>query len=108
MGSQIQTKDGNYSKFLKTYLQPIPRTLPSVALVRERLFKIIREFVMDENLPLKEGHHLKNDLGLDSLDMVEVIMMCEKDFFTNLPDREWTKSETVLDLERLIFKSLKR
>lgn len=105
MGFQTQTKDGNYSKLLKGYLQPASRNLPP-AMVRERLFKILKEFISDDKVVLSPNMGLKDDLGLDSLDMVEIIMSCEKDFFTNLPDKEWAKCKTILELEQIIFKSL--
>ena len=34
--------------------------------------------------------NFKQDLGLDSLDMVELVMICEKDFKVSMPDHEWT------------------
>ncbi|MEM7371234.1 MAG: acyl carrier protein [Bacteroidota bacterium] len=46
--------------------------------------------------------NFKADLGLDSLDMVEMIMICEKDFLIHLPDHEWTHLASPGDLLHLI------
>ena len=45
---------------------------------------------------------LKEDFGLDSLDMVELVMICEKDFYISVPDREWQKLRTASDLLDLV------
>lgn len=37
---------------------------------------------------------LKEDYGLDSLDMVELVMYCEKDFSLILRDHEWRNLRT--------------
>lgn len=37
---------------------------------------------------------LKEDYGLDSLDMVELVMYCEKDFSLILRDHEWRSLRT--------------
>ncbi|MCI4670142.1 MAG: acyl carrier protein [Bacteroidia bacterium] len=108
MGSQVQAKDGNYSKLLKKYLQPSSGAIANTRLVREKLYEILADFTHPNTVQISQELRFKDDLGLDSLDMVEVIMICEKDFFTNLPDLEWTKSSTVMDLENLILKSIGR
>ncbi|MDW3647540.1 MAG: acyl carrier protein [Bacteroidia bacterium] len=49
-----------------------------------------------------ENAQFKSDLGLDSLDMVELIMICEKDFYITLPDSEWEGLRTPSELIDLI------
>ncbi|MEM6800733.1 MAG: acyl carrier protein [Bacteroidota bacterium] len=49
-----------------------------------------------------EQAQFKSDLGLDSLDMVEMIMICEKDFYITLPDSEWEGIRTPSELIDLI------
>ena len=48
-----------------------------------------------------EGH-LRDEFALDSLDMVELVMICEKDFYISIPDREWQKLKTASDLLDLV------
>lgn len=49
---------------------------------------------------------LKEDVGLDSLDMVELVMVCERDFLISLPDNEWLSVRTGNDLLTLIRQKL--
>lgn len=39
--------------------------------------------------------HFKNDLGLDSLDAVEVVMALEEEFGFEIPDNETDKIDSV-------------
>jgi len=45
-----------------------------------------------------ESSRLKNDLGIDSLDIVELIMAIEKEFGINIPDEMQDKYITVRDV----------
>ncbi|MCX6822666.1 MAG: acyl carrier protein [candidate division SR1 bacterium] len=42
--------------------------------------------------------HLKNDLGGDSLDQVEMVMECEKKYGIKIPDLEAEKLNTVEEI----------
>ena len=44
----------------------------------------------------------KEELGFDSLDMIEMIMTCERDFYISLPDKEWKHLDTPQELTHLI------
>ncbi|RMG73394.1 MAG: hypothetical protein D6722_03810 [Bacteroidetes bacterium] len=44
---------------------------------------------------IKAGTRFKEDLGLDSLDMVEMVMICEKEFHVILVDQDWVRLRTV-------------
>lgn len=44
------------------------------------------------------------DLGFDSLDSVEMVMDCEKEFSIAIPEAETTKMQTVKDLIDIIEK----
>jgi acyl carrier protein len=50
---------------------------------------------------------LAEDMGLDSLDRVELVMMCEANFGISLPDHEWAGVETAGDLVELIRNKLR-
>lgn len=49
---------------------------------------------------------LKDDLGLDSLDFVELCMFCEKEFDVYIKDEEFRSFETVEELVDLIFNKI--
>ena len=46
--------------------------------------------------------HVKNDLGGDSLDQVELVMECEKEFKIKIPDLEAEKLNTVEEIVNYI------
>ena len=45
---------------------------------------------------------LREDLALDSLDMIELVMLCEKDFHILIEDRTWMKVETVGQMKKIV------
>jgi acyl carrier protein len=49
---------------------------------------------------------LKNDLGADSLDMVEIVMECEKRLAIVISDEQMDEIKTVADLERICTDNL--
>ena len=57
--------------------------------------------IIAEQLPIKDEAEVKNeasfldDLGADSLDMVELVMCLEDEFETEIPDEEAEKITTV-------------
>ena len=59
----------------------------------------------DEITPEK---HLINDLGADSLDIVEVSMMLEREFNVKFDEDDHAKIKTVSDLYNLIEKYTKK
>ena len=46
---------------------------------------------------MKESSHFVNDLGLDSLDTVEVVMAFEEEFGLEIPDKDADKILTCTD-----------
>ena len=59
----------------------------------------------DEITPEK---HLFNDLGADSLDIVEVSMMLEREFNVKFAESDTVKIQTVGDLYELVEKYTKK
>ena len=59
----------------------------------------------DEITPEKS---IKNDLGADSLDIVEVLMMLEREFNLKFAESDTEKIQTVGDLYELIEKYTKK
>ena len=57
--------------------------------IEQRVKKIVAE-----QLGVNEAE-IKNDLGADSLDMVELVMALEDEFETEIPDEEAEKITTV-------------
>ena len=59
-----------------------------------------RFFVLHEQLTLES--HFINDLGLDSLDHVEVIMAMEDEFMMEIPDKDAEKLLRPIDIVKYI------
>ena len=73
-------------------------------LVRQDLKQIIND-LLDYELPAITGKtHLQNDLGMDSLDVVELIIDVEKLYGIQIPDDEVEKVKTFNDVFNLLCK----
>ena len=64
------------------------------------------EFEIDPQKLVPEAH-IKDDLGLDSLDIVDMIIVLEQAFNFNLPDRSAIADITTLDELYAFIESLK-
>lgn len=65
---------------------------------RELIFNKVVEIIDDKIgafKPIKEEDHFYNTMGFDSLDNIELIMECEKEFDIAIPDEDVEKIETV-------------
>lgn len=76
---------------------------------QERVVNIIqKDFVTSANHdPIEDSTHLVNDLGLDSLDVLELAMVLEEEFGIEIPDEELEPVATVGDFVRAVKKRLK-
>lgn len=62
---------------------------------REKIIEIVKDAILNTSGDYKpdyeeihEGSHLHDDLGMDSLDFVEIILYLEKTLNIGLPDEE--------------------
>ena len=70
--------------------------------IEERLKEIIiKQFGESEKTVTLESSFV-NDLGADSLDIVELVMELEDEFDVNIPDEEAEKMQTVGDAVKYI------
>lgn len=75
-------------------------------MVYERLKKIIAEQLnVDEDIITPESS-FKDDLGADSLDIVELVMAVEEEFDIEFPDEDAEKISTVADAAEYISSML--
>ena len=58
-------------------------------------------------IDVRDTDHLENDLGLDSLDRVELWLTLEDDFDVSIPEEEAKTIETVMDCINLVKKYVK-
>ncbi|HNY14601.1 MAG TPA: acyl carrier protein [Bacteroidales bacterium] len=68
---------------------------------------LIEEFEIDENA-IKPDAHLKNDLGLESLDFVDIAVIVQKEFGLTLKGEEMTSIRTLQNLYDYIFNCIQK
>lgn len=73
----------------------------------EKVKKIVVEKLSVPEEKVTEDAAFINDLGADSLDVVEFIMEVEKEFNITIPDEEATKLTTVGDAVKYIEDHIK-
>jgi len=81
-------------------------------MTRENIVKtinglLIEEFEIDEKLITPEAH-LKNDLGLESLDFVDIAVIVQKEFGLTLKGEEMTSIRTLQNLYDYIEKCIQK
>lgn len=67
-------------------------------LIRERVILVLNLYDKIDPAKLSVDSHFIKDLGLDSLDHVEVIMAMEDEFGFEIPDQDAEKLSTPKDL----------
>ena len=70
------------------------------------IFEKVREILMDQ-LDVEEDavtmdSNIQNDLGADSLDIVDLVMSLEEEFDCEIPDEEIENIKTVGDIVKYI------
>lgn len=65
--------------------------------VSERVMTVLKNFEKVDPVKVNDKAHFSNDLGLDSLDQVEICMAIEEEFAIQIPDAEAEKILTTED-----------
>ncbi len=76
-----------------------------MASVKERVVDIVAEQLGVDKDRVKDDAQFINDLGADSLDIVELVMELEEEFDINIPDDAAEKIQTVGQAIEYIEKS---
>ncbi|CAH2064706.1 unnamed protein product [Thlaspi arvense] len=63
--------------------------------VTDRVISVVKNFQRVDPAKVTPKAHFQNDLGLDSLDSVEVVMALEEEFGFEIPDNEADKIQSV-------------
>ena len=64
----------------------------------EKLTEMIQFHTGDDSMVIHEDMVLKSDLGLSSLDLINLICMIEDEYEIEIPDRDITTFRTVRDV----------
>mmetsp|Transcript_1215 Transcript_1215/g.2329 ORF Transcript_1215/g.2329 Transcript_1215/m.2329 type:complete len:152 (-) Transcript_1215:501-956(-) len=67
------------------------------AAVTDRVISVVKNFQKVDPAKVSPTSHFINDLGLDSLDVVEVVMAFEDEFMIEIPDSEAEKIASVAE-----------
>ena len=65
--------------------------------VLNRVIEVVKNFEKVDASKVTNDSHFINDLGLDSLDVVEVVMALEQEFIVDIPDHDAEKIQSVND-----------
>ncbi|OMH80695.1 Acyl carrier protein, mitochondrial, partial [Zancudomyces culisetae] len=63
--------------------------------IRDRIFAVLKDFDKVKQENISETAEFTKDLGLDSLDTVEVVMAIEEEFSVEIPDDDADAINTV-------------
>ncbi|XP_039126817.1 LOW QUALITY PROTEIN: acyl carrier protein 2, mitochondrial-like [Dioscorea cayenensis subsp. rotundata] len=63
--------------------------------VTDRVITVVKNFQKVEPSKVTPNAHFHNDLGLDSLDAVEIVMALEEEFGFEIPDNEADKINSI-------------
>lgn len=79
---------------------------------REEITRIINNLLVEEfeisESQLGPDAHLKNDLGLESLDFVDIAVIVQKEFGLTLRGEEMTSIKTLRDLYDHIYNRIQK
>lgn len=65
---------------------------------RQRVIRVIAETLESNAENIKPEHDLRNDVGCDSLDCIEIMMGLETEFGIEIDDDQFEKHQTVQDV----------
>jgi acyl carrier protein len=81
-------------------------------MTKEEIAQIIKTFLIDEfeieEEKINPSAHLKDDLGLESLDFVDIAVIVQKEFGLTLKGEEMTAIRCLDDLHQYIFNCLNK
>lgn len=70
-------------------------------MTKEKIDTLLRSILLEKGVletQLTYDAHLEHDLGLDSLDLAELIMDIEREFKISVAEEEWEKVTTYIKL----------
>lgn len=77
---------------------------------RKELESKVKEIVTDQLIidprEVSETDKIVEDLGADSLDCIEIVMNCEREFGIHIPDNELDSIQTIKDLCDIVEKKI--
>nr|XP_043615483.1 acyl carrier protein 2, mitochondrial [Erigeron canadensis] len=81
--------------FRRHFSEEVRGTFLDKSEVTDRVVTCVKNFQKVDPSKVTPAAHFQNDLGLDSLDTVEIVMALEEEFGFEIPDNEADKINTV-------------
>jgi acyl carrier protein len=69
--------------------------------ISSKLFSCFNELGIEKS-SLSDSAHIIKDLGLDSLDLADLVMRLEMAFNINIPDTDWSEIQTFGDIQNYL------
>lgn len=76
-------------------------------IIKLKVLEIVKNITENKVMDLKEGALLKDAIGIDSLDYMDLWLSVEQALKVDIPEKEVRKCETVCDLIDLIERNMK-
>ncbi|KAM1308581.1 hypothetical protein EV2_011104 [Malus domestica] len=104
---QVQTLPSNPSSTAPLFLSPfaaircrlfseeVRGTFLDKSEVTDRVVSVVKNFQKVDPSKVTPNAHFESDLGLDSLDSVEIVMALEEEFGFEIPDNEADKIKSI-------------
>lgn len=81
--------------FRRNFSEEVRGTFLDKSEVTDRVINVVKNFQKVDSSKVTPNAHFQKDLGLDSLDTVEIVMALEEEFGFEIPDNEADKINSV-------------
>ncbi|OAY32251.1 acyl carrier protein 2, mitochondrial [Manihot esculenta] len=85
----------SFDGILRRFSEEVRGSFLDKSEVTDRVVNVVKNFQKVDPSKVTPNAHFHNDLGLDSLDTVEVVMALEEEFGFEIPDNEADKINSV-------------
>ncbi|KAG6409443.1 hypothetical protein SASPL_127482 [Salvia splendens] len=93
---QLQNPTGGLSQLFRRNFSDEPRgSFLEKSEVTDRVLNVVKNFQKVDPSKVTPSAHFQEDLGLDSLDTVEIVMALEEEFRFEIPDNEADKIQSL-------------
>ncbi|CAK7340164.1 unnamed protein product [Dovyalis caffra] len=87
--------DLSFNAICRRFSEEVRGTFLDRSEVTDRVVNVVKNFQKVDPSKVTPNAHFQNDLGLDSLDTVEIVMALEEEFQFEIPDSEADKINTI-------------
>ncbi|EEF47370.1 acyl carrier protein 2, mitochondrial [Ricinus communis] len=84
-----------FNSILRRFSEEVRGSFLDKSEVTDRVINVVKNFQKVDPSKVTPNAHFQNDLGLDSLDTVEVVMALEEEFGFEIPDNEADKISSI-------------